>query len=60
MNASAGVVFQHDLSLDERQYTQILSVEVEQVKRDEDALPLTKQQIAEVRPTGPRAQNTVP
>ena len=36
---------QHRLSFDEGKRPQILSVEVEQIKSDEDALPLTEQQI---------------
>src|SRR5262249_5138865 len=37
--------FQHCLSLDERRCPQVFTVEVQQVKRDEDAVTPTKKQV---------------
>src|SRR5262245_47588758 len=42
-------LLQHGFSLNQRQYSQVFSVEVEQVERDEYTLTATEQQIAKHR-----------
>jgi hypothetical protein len=41
---------QHCLSLNQRQRTKILSVQVQQIERDEDALALSENQVSKGRP----------
>src|SRR5262249_40681151 len=45
-------LLQHRLPFEKRQNADILAVQVEQIKRDEDALSLAEEQSAEVRPAG--------
>jgi hypothetical protein len=51
---------QHRLSFDQRQRPEILSVRIQQVKRDEDALSLSEKQIAERRPAFVRVKPDKP
>ena len=43
---------EHRFSFDERQHAEVFAVQVEQIKRNEDALSLAEKQSAEVRPAG--------